>query len=457
PQRIEMLLSTELFFACLQDGKISLGPGLPCLQNTAFGWIAGGVIEHSTNDSAFICNIAVNAESPKADDILKRFWEIEEFPQSNPVLSEEESYCEKHFLKNVTVLNNGRIQVRLPFKTAPSVLGNSYENAKKRFLLLERRLSRNTELKQMYENFMKEYEDLGHMSRVVDVELSNPHFVIPHHCVMRPESTTTKLRVVFDGSASTSSCKSLNEILMVGATIQQELIITLLSFRLHRFAITADISKMYRQFLVEKDDRKFQLIIWRNKEDEPLQMFELNTVTYGLACSPFLAIRSLFHIADLHSKTHPVGAAIIKRDFYVDDLLTGVDSLSELQQIKSEIIDILSSAGLNLTKWSTNCPQFIESSNEEFFIKTNEECITKMLGMAWKSTTDTICFRYDFPESIPSTKRGILSILARIFDLLGLLSPIVIRGKILLQEMWIKQLKWDEGLPPDLMNRYNQH
>lgn len=97
--------------------------------------------------------------------------------------------------------------------------------------------------------------------------------------MLRLQSTTIKLRVVFDASSRSSSQISLNEILMVGPTIQEELYSTLLRFRFHKFAVTADIEKMYRQVLVGEADRNFQLILYRTTPTEPLRTYRLNTVT----------------------------------------------------------------------------------------------------------------------------------------------------------------------------------
>jgi len=101
----------------------------------------------------------------------------------------------------------------------------------------------------MCSDFMQEYIDLGHMQPVDSFDSNHSHYVIPHHAVLRPDRPTTKLRVVFDASAKSSSGVSLNNILMVGPRVQQDLILTLLSFRLYRHAPTADITKIYRQFI----------------------------------------------------------------------------------------------------------------------------------------------------------------------------------------------------------------
>ena len=115
----------------------------------------------------------------------------------------------------------------------------------------ERRFVRDSNFKSQYIAFMKEYEDCGHMSPVQNPNLDEPHYFIRHHCVFKMNSTSTKLRVVFDASYPPSSQRSLNDILMVGPTIQDELHKLLLRFRLYRHAITADILKLYRLILVE--------------------------------------------------------------------------------------------------------------------------------------------------------------------------------------------------------------
>lgn len=140
----------------------------------------------------------------------------------------------------------------------------SFQTAERRYLQLDRKLSKHDALSDMYLTFMKEYRDLGHMSSIESAPLRQ-HYYVPHQCVLRPESTSTKLRVVFDASSKTSTAVLLNETLLVGPIIQRELYLTLLNFRLNKFAVTADISKMYRQVDIADEDRHFQLILWRKK------------------------------------------------------------------------------------------------------------------------------------------------------------------------------------------------
>lgn len=109
--------------------------------------------------------------------------------------------------------------------------------------------------------FLTEYLALGHMSATNNEISKTPHYFIPHQCVLRPQSASTKLRVVFDASSKTTTQIVLNEILMVGPTVQEELYS--LRFQLHKYALTAVIKKMYRQIIVRVEYRNFQLILWR--------------------------------------------------------------------------------------------------------------------------------------------------------------------------------------------------
>ena len=150
---------------------------------------------------------------------------------------------------------------------------------------------------------------------------------------------------------------------MVGPTIQQDLITTLFLFSLNKFALTVNISKMYRLFEVDKRDRKYQLILWRNSREEKLQVFQLNTVTYGLSSAPFLAIRSLFYIADKYISSFPLVSKALRDDFYVDDILTGSNNVETLLNKRAELVHVLKQHGLKLTKWSSD--SFEVTSNNE--------------------------------------------------------------------------------------------
>jgi len=144
-------------------------------------------------------------------------------------------------------------------------------------------------------------------------------YFLPHHAVINTNSTTTRLRVVFDGSCKTNIGLSLNDVLLKGPTIQEELITILARFRKHKFALSADVSKMYRQIWVDPQHRNYQKIIWRENPAEPLYIYKLNTVIYGTVPASFLATGCLFKLAEKEYHIFPDACVAIKSDFYIDD------------------------------------------------------------------------------------------------------------------------------------------
>jgi len=142
--------------------------------------------------------------------------------------------------------------VHLPFRNNILKEGNSCDIAKRRFLSLERRIENNTELKNEFIKFMNECKELGHMEQVFDDDYTNNvnTCYLPHHAVMKKSSTSMRLRVVFDASCKSDNGVSLNDTLLKGPVLQDELLFILTRFLTHNYVLSADIVKMYRQFWV---------------------------------------------------------------------------------------------------------------------------------------------------------------------------------------------------------------
>ena len=172
---------------------------------------------------------------------------------------------------------------------------------------------------------------------------------------------------------------------------------------------------------------------------------------YGTATAPYLAIRSINFIADEYSAQYPLGAEVIKSSFYVDDLLCGADSIDKLSQIKTEITEVLGRGGFKLDKWHSNHKDFMDDKTTKN-ISLDEGAVTSDLGIKLDQLEDTLLFSFNPKQGNTSsvTKRIILSIASSLFDPLGLVSPIIITAKIILQELWLLKLAWDESVPQNL-------
>ncbi|XP_036149096.1 uncharacterized protein LOC118647762 [Monomorium pharaonis] len=288
---------------------------------------------------------------------------------------------------------------------------------------------------------MNEYITLGHML-LVKGESENGYF-LPHHAVIKASSNTTKIRTVFDASAKTNRGMSLNDMLLVGPTIQDKLLDHLLRFRVHKYVVTADIEKMYRQILIHPNDRKFQIIFWETENG--IRTYELNTMTFGVASAPFLAIRTIQQLTDDEGSKFTRARDVLKRYLYVDDLLTGADSLDEVLKIRDEIIKLLQRDGFNIRQWASNHKHALNNMSEKILnldCAIEQNAILKTLGVVWNSNQDELVFTVKpFDLSARVTKRNILFKIARIFDPLGLLGPVVLYAKIIMQKCWLDILE----------------
>ncbi|XP_056647279.1 uncharacterized protein LOC130451945 [Diorhabda sublineata] len=204
--------------------------------------------------------------------------------------------------------------------------------------------------------------------------------------------------------------------------------------------MVADIEKMYRQVEIVEEQCDLQRIMWRSDPNLPLEVYTLNTVTYGTAPASFIAIRCLHQLALENSKKYPVASQVITRDFYVDDI-TGTDTIENAQILRQNITNILESGSFPLRKWNTNKPNIFNDINNisdlpDHYLSTDDQ--SKALGLVWNSQSDTLHISTDSIqiENNNFTKRGILSVIAQLFDSLGLVGPVIVKAKVIMQKLW---------------------
>ena len=455
PGHIDMLLGVEVY-AEIVKGNIVKGPkDTPIAMETKFGWILLGKVSTTANEvHTFFTTNHWHEEMSKK---IANFWETEEITKPPP-LSAEDQACQTWFTQTHTRLKNGQYQVRLPFKNTKPTLGASRMQAERRFQQLNRKLSIDSKLKQEYSKCLNEYITLQHMTKISCNNDPTGYF-IPHHAVFK-ESTTTKLRVVFDASAKSENGKSLNEQLLIGPTIQPKLSATLLKWRKYKVAMTADIEKMYRMILIHPDDRKFQKILWNDPQTNQKQEFQLNTVTFGTSAAPFLAIRTLQQLAVDEAIKWPLAAAQTNTDFYVDDLLTGADTVQEAKRLQHQYLEMLKSGHFRLRKWASNVKEALADLPLEYVelkdhLTFQEHDAIKTLGIRWIPHLDYFTFKIkQQPNSNIITKRKMLSEIASLYDPLGWIAPVIVVAKILMQKLWLCGCTWDAEVAKDIQPQW---
>ena len=450
PGDIQLLLGAEVFYTLFSGERFEIENGL-IFHNTVLGWVLTGKVSDNQFNHINTCMHACLSEG-RVEPALSLF-----VTKSNSRRTDEQK-AEKHFKDTHYRDDSGRFVVRLPINTDIGTLGDSSYMAQHRFLNLERRLSRDKGLGIAYHKFMSEYITMNHMELVLAPNPEKCAYYLPHHAVMKESSITTKLRVVFDGSAPSSSGLSLNDILYRGPKVQPDLLDILLRFRMHFIVITADIAKMYRQVLIHPEDRVLQRIWYRETPELSLKEFELRTVTYGTKAASFLSTRCLLQLAT--EVEDPDLKRVISSDFYVDDLLTGCNTEEACYSLYKNINEILKAAGFPLRKWCSNSSSLMsriptDTDDATYRLSLTDQETVNTLGLSWQPSTDTFHFSLGtWNPPTHMTKRSLLSDINRIFDPIGLITPILIKGKIFLQQLWLLKLSWDSMLSADLQTRW---
>ena len=190
-----------------------------------------------------------------------------------------------------------------------------------------------------------------------------------------------------------------------------------------------------------------------------MKTYALNTITYGTSCASFLAIRALHQLADDEGAQHPIAAAVLKRDFYVDDLLTGAKTKQEAAFLRDDLIHLLQKGGFPLRKWESNDPSLVPecSTTSTTHMSLDPNSTVKTLGIQWNSRKDTIFYSVNLsycPKQV--TKRSILSQVAKLFDPLGLLGPAIVKAKIIIRLLWKAGVSWDASIPLSIHSMWTE-
>ncbi|XP_044248692.1 uncharacterized protein [Drosophila takahashii] len=360
---------------------------------------------------------------------------------------------------------------------------SNLETLVQKFFELEaRKFQKKPDLYEQYSKVMEEYFELHQITEAITSEeqhrladkggsISYTACTLPHHAVLKADSSTTKLRVVYDASCKTSNGKSLNDILCIGPALQNDLGGVILNWRFLQYVFAADIQKMYRCIDVHPEDTHFQRIIWQ-RENNAIKDYCLTTVTFGTASAPYTAIRIMHQIAQDERDQFPLAEHVLRKEIYVDDLQSGHETIKGALQVRDDVIGALQSAGMELRKWAANHPSLLNSippehmSNSKILEIENQESI-KTLGLYWHPKEDFYGFKLKFTIDEIFTKRSILATVARLYDPLGFVAPVIIIAKVILKEVWsirIQQadgtpagLAWDATVPPVIQHKWKEY
>ena len=426
----------------------------PVAELTKFGWFVmspGTEIEKSTmmltqasqRDYEDLCRLDVLglADAPEHDQ--------------NTVHAEFKEQLERS--------PEGWYETGLPWKSNHPELLDNKQGSLNRLENLSRRLERKGQTSE-YDGIIKEQIEMNIVERAPE-KVSGKEFYIPHKPVVRETAATTKMRVVYDASAHpTPDSVSLSECLNPGPPLQNKLWDVLVRQRAFPVAVNADLRRAFLQIRVKEADRDALRFHWRSSAEEEVETWRFTRVLFGLAPSPFLLNGVLEAHLDAWEERQPDVVAELRKSLYVDDVISGNQTVEQAQRTKQVAIEIMSHATFELHKWNSNEPQLEDNDNrtsdsdEQFFAKQQlnvKPTESKMLGLKWDKHQDTLAVMIPTEQAKP-TKRGILGKLASIYDPLGLIAPLTLTGKQIYRDVCEAKKPWDALLNNEHLKRWRR-
>lgn len=334
----------------------------------------------------------------------------------------------------------------------------------------ERRLGKNTQHATVYDNQVQDMVQRGVARKLTKEELINykgPIHYISHHEVLKPDSKSTPVRIVFNSSANYMGHVP-NEYWAKGPDLLNSLLGILVRFRENEVAFIGDIKKMYHTVKTTVLDQHTHRFLWRDMvTDKAPDTYVIQRVSYGDKPSATIATMALRKTAKMGSEQYPDAAKIVKDNTYMDDIIESTTDLPNAQKLMQDIETLIIKDGFKLKEWVFSR----DSSNGKKSIPNESNVATeKVLGVNWDPIKDHLCFsaklnffsngkrkvQKDHPNNDskltpPLTKRMILSQVNSMYDPLGLAGPFTVRAKILMRHLWAnsEKLDWDDPIPED--------
>jgi hypothetical protein len=509
---IDILVGSDYYWNFV-TGEALRGDSGPTAVHSVFGWMLSGNAESSNNKGKKREGMSTNLIISRTEDFvthdtkkddqlvetLRHFWETESIGIKDGSDIDSQTLPED-FIEEIS-FDGKNYEVGLPWKGDRFPRSNGYDMCHKRLHSLHRKLRADPELLNEYNKIIRDQLETGIIERIPDTsDDENQVNYLPHHPVIRKDKDTTKIRVVYDGSAKNSKeDDSLNDCLKTGPNFTPHVFDSLVKFRWNSIGITADIEKAFLMIGIRTRDRDSLRFLWFDDPNEchpRLTIYRFKRLVFGLRPSPSILGSIISHHLERYSHSDPKITSLLKESFYVDDLVTGEEGLDESFHIYKRSREIMAEGGFNLRKWYSNSQALLDRINahelkpqpstnaslteqadrrediprtlqeDESYAKlaTGQNGTTlssdsvKVLGTNWDTKADEMFFQFERwkeeASSTSPTKRSLLMLTAKIFDPLGLLAPLTISLKILFQFLCTEKVDWDDLLTGDSLLRF---
>ena len=237
----------------------------------------------------------------------------------------------------------------------------------------------------------------------------------------------------------------------------------LVKSRTYPILLTGDLKRAFLQIRIMEEERDSMRFHWKHPNTSEIDVYRFTRALFGLTCSPFLLGGVINEHLDNWKVRYPEMVKELREGIYVDDLMTGGTTVTETKQKKATATEVFEDATFVIHKWHSNAPELEPSFGtkpeveETTYAKNKlgggEQPEGKLLGLHWNRQQDTLSVTLT-KEYGATTKRGVLSKLAKIYDPLGFISPTSLVGKLIYRDVCDAKLPWDANLPQPLMKRW---
>ncbi|XP_066922156.1 uncharacterized protein [Clytia hemisphaerica] len=450
--------------------------GGPYATKTKLGWCVTGPMGSQTYQRQISCN-RVNVKSEDSSHYFNFKETIKDVSIREGMLAMYNldfhevanrmglSIDDERFLKIVSSGKhiNNRFHLPLPLRNPDKIVPNNRSQVLQRAYWFKKKMINNSKLLDDYTNFMKSLIDRGHVKISDKAPTPNRTWYIPHFAVYHPKKPD-KVRIVFDCSAECHNY-CLNKELLQGPDMTNQLIGVLTRFRQGPIAVMADIETMFHHVRVEEEYHDYlRFVGWPDCDlSNELVDYQMCVHLQGATSSPKCANYALRETAKLYKDQFGEDASnTLIRNFYVDDMLKSFPSTQEAIVTIPNIVNMSNAGGFRLTKFHSNDRNVLATIPEEekskrlknLDMSSNPIPEERALGMNWDPESDKFFFKIELKER-PTTRRGVLSTISSIYDPLGIVSPYLLEGKKLLQQICVEK-GWDDPLSPMQSQQWEQ-
>ena len=467
---VGLLIGTDVAKALEPEEVIRSVKDGPYAVRTALGWTVNGPLRENIRSRTKngYPQIQTNRISVARPEELWAQQFKYDFPEDAQGEQLELSKEDQLFMDRVSEsakLVDGHYSIGLPLKNKEVKMPNNRAVAEQRALNMKKKLQRNQTFKEDYVSFMNDVINKGYAVKVPDEELKRSDgkvWFIPHHGVYHPKKQ--KIRVVFDCGASYQGT-TLNEQLLQGPDMTSSLVDVLTRFRQEQVAVMADVESMFHQVKVPPEDADLLRFLWWPDGDvsQELQEYRMEVHLFGATSSPSCASYALRRCAEDNKNSFDAAVVdTVLHNFYVDDCLRSVASEQEADKLHQDLKAICQTGGFKLTKWMTNNRDVLSNIPQEdratevkdLDLDQDSLAIERALGVQWCIRSDQFKFHVNIQQK-PLTRRGILSMMSSVYDPLGMLSPVILPARNVLQELCRLRTGWDDAVPNHLAQQWS--